>query len=171
MRKLPSAWSIICIDNACWAMLTSAPMVLFVARMRKVAGTMPGRRGGPDVPVDPGVASLVLACGVALILFLSAIVAMRVARIRSLIDEGREVEASVRKVNYFRGARQKLELEFELDSIPYKVRFTFLRSSKTPEFSEGTRIPVLVDPVNPKRAVPLALYAGPGVAPSGERAA
>ena len=35
--------------------------------------------------------------------------------------------------------------------------------------SEGTRISVLVDPVNPKRAIPLALYADPGAAQSGER--
>ena len=53
-----------------------------------------------------------------------------------------EVEASVRKVT---------------------------RSSRTPAFSEGTRISVLVDPVNPKRAIPLALYADPGAVQSGER--
>ena len=80
-----------------------------------------------------------------------------------------EVEASVRKVTYFRGARQKLEFEFELDGITYKVSFVFLRSSRTPAFSEGTRISVLVDPVNPERAIPLALYADPGAAQSGER--
>jgi hypothetical protein len=113
---------------------------------------------------------MVLACAVALILFLSAIVARRVARIRSLFDGGREVEASVQKVTYFRGgARQKLELEFDLDGIPYKVSFFFLRSSRTPAFSEGTRISVLVDPVNPKRAIPLALYGDPGAAQGGER--
>ena len=44
---------------------------------------------------------MVLACAVALILFLSAIVGLRVARIRSLFDGGREVEDSVRKVTYF----------------------------------------------------------------------
>jgi hypothetical protein len=36
-------------------------------------------------------------------------------------------------------------------------------------FSEGARIPVLVDPENPKRVVPLALYGEPGAAQSGER--
>jgi hypothetical protein len=113
----------------------------------------------------------VLAGGVALILFLSAIVALRVARVRSLFEGGREVEASVRQVKYFRGARQKLELEFELYGIPYKASSAFMRSSRTPVFSEGTRIPVLVDPANPKRAIPLALYAGadPGPPQSGER--
>jgi hypothetical protein len=111
---------------------------------------------------------MVLACAVALILFLSAVVAVRVVRIRSLFDRGHEVEASVRKVTYFRGgARQKLELEFELYGIPHKVSFFFLRSSRTPSFSEGTRISVLVDPVNPKRAIPLALYGDPGAAQSG----
>ena len=165
MHKLPSPWSIIGTDNASWGIISAAAMVLFVGLMVKLTGTIPGRRGGPDRPVDPEVASMVLACAVGLILFLSAIVALRVGRVRSLFDRGREVEAGVRKVTYFRGgARQKLELEFELSGIPYKVSFFFLRSSRTPAFSEGTRIPVLVDPANPKRAIPLALYGDPSTA-------
>jgi hypothetical protein len=132
--------------------------------MVKLTGTIPGRRGGPDIPVDPGVASMVLACAVALILFLSAIVALRVARIRSLFDGGREVEASVRTVKRRLRGGTTLKLEYELDGIPYKVSFAFLRSSRTPAFSEGTPIPVLVDPANPKRAIPLALYGDPGAA-------
>jgi hypothetical protein len=60
-----------------------------------------------------------------------------------------------------------VELEFDLYGIPYKVNFFFLRSSRTPAFSEGTRIPVLVDPEHPKRAIPLALYGDPGAARSG----
>ncbi len=169
MRKRPSPWSIIWTDNACCGIIAIAPPFLLIALLIKLTGTIPGSRGRPDTPVDPEVASMVLACAVALVLFLSAIVARRVARIRSLFDGGREVEASVRKVTYFRGGRQKLELEFELDGIPYKVSFFFLRSSRTPAFSEGTRISVLVDPVNPKRAIPLALYGDPGAAQSGER--
>jgi len=170
MRKLPSPWSIIWTDNACCGITTSAPVVFLMALAIKLTGTIPGSRGRPDTPVDPEIASMVLACAVALILFLSAIVAVRVARIRSLFDGGREVEACVRKVKRFRGgARLKLEFEFELDGIPYKVSSAFLRSSRTPAFSEGTRISVLVDPVNPKRAIPLALYADPGAAQSGER--
>jgi hypothetical protein len=51
------------------------------------------------------------------------------------------------------------------------VRISFQRGWRTPEFVEGTRIPVLVDPLNPRRAIPLALYAdpgaGPGAAPAG----
>ena len=168
MREPPSPWSIIRTDNPCWAITTSALMVFGIALMIKLTGTMPGRRGRPDTPVDPVVASLVLAGAVALILFLSAIVALRVGRIRSLVDEGREVEARVRKVTYFRGARQKLELEFKLDGIPYEVTSVFLRSWRTPRFSEGTRIPVLVDPENPKRVIPLALY-DPSAVQCGER--
>ena len=168
MRKLPSPWSIIWTDNACCGITTSAPVVFLMALVIKLTGTIPGSRGRPDTPVDPEIASMVLACAVALILFLSAIVAVRVARIRSLFDGGREVEACVRKVKRFRGgARLKLEFEFELDGIPYKLSSAFLRSSRTPAFSEGTRISVLVDPVNPKRAIPLALYADPGAAQSG----
>ena len=160
MRKLPSVWSIVSIDNVCWAIITAAPMVLFVGLMVKLTGTIPGGRGKPDVPVDADVASKVLASAVALILFLALIVARRVARVRGLFDEGREVEAGVRTVKHVRGGA-KLKLEFELNGIPYNVSFGFQRWSRTPEFSEGTRIPVLVDPTNPKRAIPLALYAGP----------
>ena len=92
-------------------------MILFIALMIEFHRhyTRPSRRAGR--PGGPVAASLVLACGLALILFLSAIVAMRVARIGSLVDEGREVAASMRKVQHFRGARQKLELELELDGI------------------------------------------------------
>ena len=117
-------------------------------------------RGKPDTPVDSEVATMVLAGGVAVILLLAAIVALRVARIRRLFDEGREIEASVRKVTHARG-RTRLKLEFELHGIPYKVTSAFLRWSRTPEFSEGTRIPVLVDPAHAKRAIPLALYGDP----------
>jgi hypothetical protein len=164
MRKLPSPWSIIWTDKACCGITTSAPVVLFFALAIKLTGTIPGSRGKPDTPVDPEVASMVLACAVALVLSLSAIVALRVARTRSLFaGEGREVEASVRKVKRLRRGTT-LKLEFELDGIPYKVRSSFLRSSRTPEFSEGTRISLLVDPANPKRAIPVALYADPGAA-------
>ena len=103
VRKLPSPWSIIWTDNACCGIIASASFVLFIGLMVKLTGTIPGRRGGPDIPVDPEIASMVLACAVALILLLSAIVALRVARIRGLFDGGREVEASVRKVTYIRG--------------------------------------------------------------------
>ncbi|MCI0631606.1 MAG: hypothetical protein L0Y44_13230 [Phycisphaerales bacterium] len=103
MRKLPSPWSIIWSDNACCGMVTTAPLVLFIGLAIKLTGTVPGRRGGPDRPVDPDVATLVLACAVGLILLLSAIVARRVARIRRLFDGGREVEASVRKLTVERG--------------------------------------------------------------------
>jgi hypothetical protein len=163
MRKLPSRWSIIWTNNASCGITTGAAFVLFIGLMVKLTGTIPGRRGGPDIPVDPGVASMVLACAVALSLFLSAIVARRVARVRSLFDGGREVEASVRTVKRLRGGT-KLKLEYELDGIQYKVSFAFLRSSSTPAFSEGKRIPVLVDPATPKRVIPLALYGDPGVA-------
>jgi hypothetical protein len=170
MRKLPSPWSIIWTDNACCGIVTTAPLVLFIGLAIKLTGTIPGGRGKPDRPVDPDVATLVLACAVALTLVLCAIVARRVTRVRSLFDGGREVEASVRKVTYFRGgARQKLDLEYDVDGITYKVKFSFLRSSRTPAFSEGTRIPLLVDPWNPSRAIPLALYGDPGAAQSGER--
>src|SRR5262245_28343760 len=160
MRKRPSPWSIIWTDNACCGIVTAAPLILFIAVMIKITYAIPGRRGGPDTPIDPAVASLVLACAVALILFLFAIVARRVERITSLFEAGREVEASVRKLTCFRGGA-KLELEFELDGIPYQVDFRFLRGWRTPAFSEGTRIPVLLDPANPKRVVPLALYGDP----------
>src|SRR5262245_19673106 len=122
MRKLPSPWSIIWTDNACCGMITSASFVIFIGLMVKLTGTLPGRRGGPDIPVDPEVASMVLACAAALSLFLSAIVALRVARVRSLFDGGREVEADVRTVKRLRGGT-KLKLEFALDGIPYKVTF------------------------------------------------
>ena len=157
MRKLPSPWRIISTDNACWALMTGASMVLLIGLLVKLTGTIPGRRGGPDRPVDPEVASLVLAGAVAIVLFLSAIVALRVARVRRLFNEGREVEANVRKATRVRGGT-RLKLEFHLDGNPYKVGFTFQRWPGTPEFSEGTRIPVLVDPDHPTRAIPLAVY-------------
>jgi hypothetical protein len=166
MHKPPSAWSIISIDNACWAMITSAPMVLLIALLIKLTGTMPGRRGGPDIPVDPEVASMVLAGAVALVLLLARIVALRVRRIQGLFERGHEVEASVAKVTYVRGG-MKLVLEFELHGTPYEVRCSFVRWPRTPAFSEGTRTPVLVDPENPKRAIPLALYGDPRAAQRG----
>jgi hypothetical protein len=58
MRKRPSPWSIICTDNACWAISTSAPVVFLLALAIKLTGTISGRRGGPDRPVDPAVATL-----------------------------------------------------------------------------------------------------------------
>jgi len=168
MRKLPSPWKIISTDTACWRIATIAPMVLLIALAMKLTGTAPGGRGKPDRSVEPEVASMVLAGAVALILFLSAIVALRVTRSRSLFEGGREVEASVRKVKRFRGGLT-LELEFELDGIPYKVSSTFVRWWRTPEFREGTRIPVQVDPMSPKRAIPLALYVDPGTDPGTAR--
>jgi hypothetical protein len=162
MRTLPSPWSIIRTDNTCWAIVTGSPVILLMALGIKLTGAVPGSRGRPDTPLDPADATMVLLSAVALILFLSAIVARRVARVRSLFDAGREVGASVRKVRSFQGGRQRLELEFELLGISRRVRSAFRRSSRTPAFSEGTRISVLVDPVNPKRAIPLALYRDPG---------
>jgi hypothetical protein len=163
MREQPSPWSIVFTDNACLAIGTGAAMVFFIGLMVKLTGTIPGRRGGPDTPVTPEVASIVLACAVALSLLLAAIVAVRVARIRSLFDGGLEVEASVRKVKRLRSGTT-LKLEFELYGIPHEASFSFLPSRRTPAFGEGARIPVLVDPANPKRAIPLTLYGDPGTA-------
>jgi hypothetical protein len=168
MRTPPSSWSVFSSNELCCGIASAALLILFIGLGVEITGTIPGKRGGPDVPVSPEVARMVLACAVALVALLAAIVARRVARTRSLFAEGREVEASVRKLTYYKGgARQKLELEFELNGTRYEGGFVFLRSSRTPDFSEGTRIPVLVDPSNPKRVVPLALYGDP----SGERRA
>ena len=136
-------------------------MVLFIGLGIKLTGAVPGSRGRPDTPLDPETASMVLAGAVVLVMFLSAILGRRVARVRSLFERGREVEARVRKVAHFQGARTKLGLEFELNGMPYEIDFSFLRAWKTPEFGEDTRIPVLVDPDDPKRAIPLALYGDP----------
>jgi len=137
-------------------------MLLFIGLMVKLTGTVPGRRGGPDIPVDSDGATMVLAGAIALILLLSAIVARRVARVRYVLDRGRQVHATVRKVTYFpRGGRQKLDLEFELDGLRCSVSSAFTRWPSTPAFSEGTRIAVMVDPLNPKRVIPAALYADP----------
>ena len=164
MRKLPSTWSIVWTDNACYQITSMAAVVFLVTLMIKLTGTLPGGRGKPDIPLDPEVASLILAYAVAGILFLSAIVARRVARIRSLFDRGLEIEASVRTVKRLRGGTT-LKLELQYAGITYRVRTTFQCGSRTPSFDEGTRIPVLVDPLDPRRAIPLALYADPGADP------
>ena len=166
MRKLPSPWSIVWTDNKCYRLTTIGPVFFVLALMIKLTGTVPGGRGKPDQPVDPEFANLVLASAAALILFLGAVVAWRVARIRALFDRGEEVEATVRKVSRFKGGA-RLKLEFQRAGTTYKVRSTFQRWSTTPTFAEGTRISLLVDPANPKRAVPIALYASPGSAPAG----
>jgi hypothetical protein len=166
MRQQPSTWSIVWTDNACEKITSIAAVIFVVALLIKLTGTLPGGRGEPDIPVEPEFASLILACALAGILFLSAIVALRVARIRSLFDRGLEIEATVRRLKRFgRGATFKLE--FQYAGITYSVRTAFSRGSRTPRFDEGTRIPVLVDPLNPRRAIPLALYADRGAAPAG----
>jgi hypothetical protein len=165
MRRLPSTWSIVWTDTACWRITSTAAVVLVVALMIKLTGTLPGGRGKPDIPLDPEFASLILAYAVAGILFLSAIVARRVARIRSLFDRGLEIEATVRKVKRARGGTT-LRLELQHAGITYRVRTAFQRGWRTPEFEEGTRIAVLVDPLDPRRAIPLALYANPGADPA-----
>jgi hypothetical protein len=169
MRKLPSARSILWTDNACHALTTIAPIVFGLALMVKLTGTLPGGRGKPDRPVDPEVASLVLASATALCLLFAAIVAARVARIRRLFDRGEEVEATVLKVSRFRGGG-RVKLQFERAGTTYRVRSTYKRSATTPTFAEGTRISLLVDRLNPKRAVPVALYATPEAPPAGSRA-
>jgi len=160
MLNAPSAWSIIRTDNVCWAITSGSPVLLLIGLLVKFTGTVPGRRGGPDIPIDPDAATMVLAGAVALMLLLSAVVARRVAGVRNLLDRGREVQATVRKVTYFpRGGRQKLDLEFELDGLRCSVSSAFTRWPSTPAFTEGTRIAVVVDPLNPKRVIPTALYA------------
>src|SRR5262245_32250409 len=126
MRKTLSAWSIIRTDNVCWAIATSAPMLLLIGLLVKLTGTVPERRGGPDIPVDPDGGTMVLAGAVALILLLSAIAARRVARVRDVFDRGRDVQATVRKVTHFRGTRERLDLEFELDGLSCTVSSGFI---------------------------------------------
>jgi len=71
---VPSIWSIVWTDNACYQITSIAAVVFVVALLIKLTGTLPGGRGKPDIPVDPEFASLILAYAVAGILFLSAIV-------------------------------------------------------------------------------------------------
>ena len=168
VRKLPSARSVLWTDNACYTITLIAPMFFFLALMVKLTGTVPGGRGKPDQPVDPEFATLLLASATLLALFLYAIVALRVARVRRLFDLGEEVEATVLKVSRFKGGG-RLKLEFERAGTTYRVRSTFKRWATTPTFAEGNRVALLVDPSNPKRAVPVALYASPGTPPDGSR--
>jgi len=168
MRKLPTARSVLWTDNACYAISIVAPFVFVLALVVKLTGTVPGGRGKPDRPIDPESATLVLASATLFALVLAAIAAWRVARVRSLFDSGAEVEATVRKVSRFRGGG-RLKLEFERAGTTYLVRSTFKRHSTTPTFEEGNRIALLVDPGNPKRCVPVALYASPGTPPDGSR--
>jgi len=72
----------------------------------------------------------------------------------------------VRKVKRYRGGTT-LKLELQHAGITYRVSTTFQRWWRTPSFEEGRRISVLVDPLNPRRAIPLALYAEPGADPRG----
>jgi hypothetical protein len=180
MRKLPSAWSIVWTDNVSYMLTSIGPVLFVLALMIKLTGTVPGGRGKPDQPVDPEFANLVLASAAALLAFFGALVSLRVARIRSLFDSGEEVEATVRKVSRFKGGAT-LRLEFQRGGQAYKVRSTFKRWSQTPEFTAGDRLALLVNPANPKRAVPVALYerttsakvqesGGPTVAPPSAQA-
>jgi hypothetical protein len=170
MPKQPSAWSIIRTDEVCWAIASGGvPLVLGIAFAIKLTGTAPGRRGGPDVPLDPEVASMVLACGLALTLLLATIVARRVARIRELFVSGHEVEARVLKVENLRaGGRQRVKYEFEFAGVAYTLRTVYQRWTRTRVFTEGTRIPVLIDRANPKHAIPLAVYGDPNAVSDGE---
>jgi len=135
-----------------------APVALLdrVDRQR-LTGTWPGGRGRPDQPVDPEFASLLLACTGGVLALLWLIVALRVARIRSLFDSGEELEARVEKVSRFRGG-STLKLGYELAGTTYRVRSSFQGSSRIPTFTVGDHVSLLVDPMNPKRAVPIALY-------------
>ena len=164
MRKLPKTSAILWTDNVCYALTVIAPVVFVLALMIKLTGTVPGGRGKPDKPIDPEHASIVLASATAFVLFLCGIVALRVARIRSLFDSGEEVEAEVRKVKRLRGGTT-LKLRFKRKGTTYDVSSTFQRCRTTPVFDEGMRIALLVDPGNPKRAVPVALYANDGSPP------
>jgi hypothetical protein len=164
VRRLPSPWSVVWIDNVCFRITTLAPWALFFALMVKLTGTLPGGRNQPDVPVDAGVANAILACAVALGLVLAGIVVLRVSRIRGLLERGREDEARVRKVKRFRGGAT-LKLELERAGVTHQARYTFQRWSGTPTFEEGTRVCVVVDPEHPKRVLPLALFTEARAAP------
>jgi len=158
MRKLPSRWSIVWTDNTCYQLVVFPPGFFLFALAVKLTGTWPGGRGRPDRPVDPEFASLLLACTGGMLALLWWIVALRVARVRGLFASGEEVEATVVKVSRFRGG-STLKLEFEGAGTTYRVRSSYQGSSRIPTFTVGDRVPLLVDPMHPKRAVPVALYA------------
>ena len=156
-------------DNACYLMVVY-PLVCFLFALAvKLTGTLPGSRGRPDHPVDPRFASLALACTGGMLALLWSRVARRVARIRSLFDSGEEVEATVRKVSRFRGGCT-LKLEYEHAGTTFRVRSSFQRWRRTPRFTAGERVSLLVDRMNPKRAVPTALYTNAGDTTAASRA-
>jgi hypothetical protein len=96
--------------------------------------------------------------------------ALRVARIRGLYDSGDEVEATALKVSrHRRGAR--LSLEYEHAGMTYRLRTSFLGSSRLATLTAGDRVSLLVDPMNPKRAVPIALYANDSSGATGSKQA
>ena len=153
MRALPSPWTILRTDNRSYQLTWLGTVCLVLALLVKLTGTVPGGHGRPDRPVDPGVANLVLASAAALTALLGSIVALRVARIRGLLDSGDEVEAEVRKVSRFRGGA-RLALEFERDGRTHRVRWTYQRWSRTPIFVAGMRV-VARRSGEPRRAVPV----------------
>lgn len=165
MRKPPSAWSVVWTDNTCCQVVSIAVVVLFFGGMVALTGTLPAGRGKPEIPLEPEVAGRIVTSALAGVLLLAGIVAWRVTRIRALIERGLELEATVRKVKRIRGG-EKLKLELQHAGVSYRVCSTFQRGSRTPRFEAGSRIPVLVDPLDPGRAVPLALYVDPDAAPA-----
>jgi len=157
VRPPPPTRSILWTDPLCYQLTTLAPAVLLLALLVKLTGSVPGRRGGPDQPVDPATATWVLVGGIAVVLILSALVALRIARVRRLFDAGVEVEATVRKVSRFRGG-STLRLEFRHRGETRRARAAFQRWSRSPVFEEGMRLSLLVDPDHPRRVVPVAFY-------------
>jgi hypothetical protein len=56
MRKQPSTWSIVWTDTACGQITSIAAVVFVFAMLIKLTGSLPGGRGKPEIPVDPGFA-------------------------------------------------------------------------------------------------------------------
>ena len=88
------------------------------------------------------------------------IVFLRVMRIRGLFESGEEIEATVKKVSRSRGGTT-LKLEYRRAGTTHEIPSSIQRGSRIPTFTSGTQISLLVDPLRPRRAVPVALYASP----------
>ena len=76
----------------------------------------------------------------------------RLRTIRRLLESGRAIEATVTRVAFWRD-RGRIDVEYDLDGRLGRARIAVHRTRRTKAIHAGQRVPLLVDPAKPTRAI------------------
>lgn len=144
-------------DYLAFLCAVGGPIMLAIAIFGGIFGFVPRARFFGVNEVDPATVRIYFAIALVLTLALFSVLAQRFNRIERMVHKGEPTTARIVFVRFFRD-RGRMEYEYEHGENVYRAGTAIMKNKDTRDFAPGQEIEVMIDPDNPGKAIPVALY-------------